>query len=224
MLGVDSQHLATVQLVAEMRRLFQEQVAVASAAETMTTGQMLLCAANTLFDKVDGEMVVLRERTAECGGAALEWARLGLVRGAAEVASAAFSPTPGVWESLAATVFVAKLQLLRDFFSLCSRAGRAFQGEGVAGALPTGETLVAPVRRFVTDFLALMVAGAGPRHAATTVVVLLRDSGYPRGHQLPRHIEQQVLHLHLHPAPAPCNLHLQGQPGPGRPGAGSDRH
>ena len=179
MLGVDSPHLATVQLVAEMRRLFQEQVAVASAAEAMTTGQMLLCAANTLFDKVDGEMALLRERTAECGGAALEWARLGLVRAAAEVAGAAFSPTPGVWESLAATVFVAKLQLLRDFFSLCSVAGRAFQGEAVAGAVPTGETLVAPVRRFVTDFLALMVAGAGPRHAATTVAALLRHSDTP---------------------------------------------
>ena len=35
------------------------------------------------------------------------------VRGAAEVASAAFSPTTGVWESLQATLFVSKLQLLR---------------------------------------------------------------------------------------------------------------
>ena len=35
------------------------------------------------------------------------------MRGAAEVASAAFSPTTGVWESLQATLFVSKLHLLR---------------------------------------------------------------------------------------------------------------
>ena len=69
MLGMDSPHQATIENVLEMRRLFQEQVnnrlklnlqilnltnqvAIASAAEAMSTGQMLLCAANTLFDKV----------------------------------------------------------------------------------------------------------------------------------------------------------------------------
>ena len=68
MLGMDSPHQATIETVLEMRRLFQEQVgrveigfnecilfhqvAIASAAEAMSTGQMLLCAANTLFDKV----------------------------------------------------------------------------------------------------------------------------------------------------------------------------
>ena len=68
MLGMDSPHQATIETVLEMRRLFQEQVdslelklqlvnfenqvAIASSAEAMSTGQMLLCAANTLFDKV----------------------------------------------------------------------------------------------------------------------------------------------------------------------------
>ena len=84
--------------------------------------------------QVDGEMATLREAVAEGGPASLEWARLGLVRtsskcfsclpiifglfqvrGAAEVASAAFSPTTGVWESLQATLFVSKLHLLRFF-------------------------------------------------------------------------------------------------------------
>ena len=68
MLGMDSPHQATIETVLEMRRLFQEQVdsleldftadqfenqvAIVSSAEVMSTGQMLLCAANTLFDKV----------------------------------------------------------------------------------------------------------------------------------------------------------------------------
>ena len=68
MLGMDSPHQATIETVLEMRRLFQEQVdslelklqlvnfenqvAIASSTEAMSTGQMLLCAANTLFDKV----------------------------------------------------------------------------------------------------------------------------------------------------------------------------
>ena len=152
-------------------------MAIASAAEAMSTGQMLLCAANTLFDKVDAEMLALREAVAESGPGSLQWARLGLVRGAAEVASAAFSPTAGVWESLQMTLFISKLHLLRDFFSICLAAGRAFQAEVAPGAsLPTGDSLIKPVKKYVTDFLGLMLLGAGPRHLASCVAHLVKGA------------------------------------------------
>ena len=111
MLGMESPHLATVQLVAELRRKLQHEVSLATASEAMTTGEMLLCAANTLFDKVDSEMAGLRERVAECSPCSPDLAKLGLVKAAAEVGSAAFSPTGGVWESLGDTVTLAKIQL-----------------------------------------------------------------------------------------------------------------
>ena len=115
------------------------------------------------------------------------------VRGAAEVASAAFSPTAGVWESLQATLFVSKLHLLRfpqrlfigivihsysrDFFSTCVAAGRAFQGEVPPGvSLPTGDSLIKPVKKYVSDFLCLMLLGAGPRHLASCVAHLVKGA------------------------------------------------
>ena len=57
MLGMHSPNLATVQLVVELRRKVQHVGSLATAYEAMTTGKMLLCAANTLFVKVDSQMV-----------------------------------------------------------------------------------------------------------------------------------------------------------------------
>ena len=48
MLGMDSPHLATVQLVAELRRKLQHEVNLATASEAMSTGEVLLCIANML--------------------------------------------------------------------------------------------------------------------------------------------------------------------------------
>ena len=86
MLGMDSPHQATIENVLEMRRLFQEQVnnrlklnlqilnltnqvAIASAAEAMSTGQMLLCAANTLFDKVQTYYPLIKTHVYNSGSA-----------------------------------------------------------------------------------------------------------------------------------------------------------
>ena len=42
MLGMDSPHLGTVQLVAELRRKLQNEVNLATASKAMSTGEMLL--------------------------------------------------------------------------------------------------------------------------------------------------------------------------------------
>jgi hypothetical protein len=153
------------------------QVALASAAEAMSTGQMLLCAANTLLDKVDAEMLVLRERVAECRPATEEWSRQGLA-GPAERQEAGAFASPTVWDALTNTVFVMKLQLLRDFFQQCSAAGRAFQGEPVAGGgLPTGGSLGRPVRSFVASYMALLLLGTGPRHLVCCLASLATQAG-----------------------------------------------
>ena len=61
MLGMHSPNLATVQLVVELRSKVQHVGSLATAYKAMTTGKMLLCAANTLFVKVDSKMVGLQD-------------------------------------------------------------------------------------------------------------------------------------------------------------------
>ena len=111
MLGMESPHQATVELVANMRHRYQQLITTAGFAETMTTGQMLLCAANSLFDKVDTEMLGLREKVCNTQSSQ-DVQKFGLVRRAAEISSGAFNTTTGVWESLATTLFISKLELL----------------------------------------------------------------------------------------------------------------
>ena len=69
-------------------------------------------------------------------------------------------------------------------------SSRSFQGEPLAGAtLPTGDSLLRPVSRYcqkmtctlyietsryVTDYISLMLLGAGPRHLACCVASLAR--------------------------------------------------
>ena len=70
---------------------------------------MLLCAANSLFNKGDGDMNMLREKVLtvptpqECN-------KFTLVKTAADLSTGTFNTTAGFWESLAATVFIPKLQ------------------------------------------------------------------------------------------------------------------
>ena len=65
----------------------------------------------------------------------------------------------------------------RDFFSTCVAAGRAFQGEVPPGvSLPTGDSLIKPVKKYVSDYLCLMLLGAGPRHLASCVAHLVKGA------------------------------------------------
>ena len=62
----------------------------------------------------------------------------------------------------------------RDFFSTCVDAGKAFRGEGAS--LPTGDSLIKPVKKYVSDYLGLMLLGAGPRHLASCVAHLVKGA------------------------------------------------
>ena len=116
MLAMESSHLATMELVMSMRKRFQELITAAGRTDTMNTGQMLVCAANSLFDKVDTDMAALREQVLAVSPVVPgDCAKFGLVRSAADVSTAAFNTSPGVWDSLLSTVFLSKLELLRSF-------------------------------------------------------------------------------------------------------------
>ena len=86
--------------------------------------------------------------------------------GIAEVSTAAFNTTSGVWDSLMATLFVSKLELIRDFLTLCRTASQAFKCETVGQNIPTGEVLIRPVKKYVTEYVQLMILCTGPRHLA----------------------------------------------------------
>ena len=69
------------------------------------------------------------------------------------ISTAAFSPTPGVWECLQSVLFVSKLEVFSEFFSACENAALAFGGEHVGAMLPTGSQLLRPVKKFVGEFV-----------------------------------------------------------------------
>ena len=78
-LGVDSPHLAAMELAANMQGRYTALVQQAGTADTMSTGQMLLCAANSLFDKVETDLAGLR-LLVQAAPVPEEGARLGLVQ------------------------------------------------------------------------------------------------------------------------------------------------
>jgi len=176
MLGMESPHLAAVELAGSMRHRYQQLIATAGFAENMSTGQMLLCAANSLFDKVDGEMNILREKVL-AAPTPTECNKFTMVKTASDLSTGAFNTTPGVWESLATTVFISKLELLRDFLSMCRGASMAFKAEKVGVMMPTGDILVRPVKKYVAEYIQLLLLGAGPRHLACALTQFARDTG-----------------------------------------------
>jgi len=114
MLGMESPHRAAVELAGSMRHRYPQLTATAGFAETISTGQMLLCAANTLFDKVDGDMNMLREKVL-AAPTPPECNKFTMVNTAADLSTGAFNTTPGVWESLATNALIPKLVLLRAY-------------------------------------------------------------------------------------------------------------
>ena len=178
MLAMESSHLAAVELVISMRHRYQELVTSAGMSEAMTTGQMLLCAVNSLLNKVDTDMTVLRGHTLavavppECG-------KFDLVRSAAEVSSAAFNPTSGVWDSLMSTLFVSKLELLRNFLNTCRLSSVAFRCDNIGQQMPTGKNIISSVKKYIAEYVQLMILGTGPRHLAAAVTQFSRDSSDP---------------------------------------------
>ena len=96
----------------------------------MNTWQMLLYAANSLFDNMVGDMIMLRENVLKAPTLA-ECNKFSMVKTAADLCTGAFNTTPGVWESLTTTVFISKLEQLRDFLSMCKGASLAYKAEMV---------------------------------------------------------------------------------------------
>ena len=174
MLAMESSHLATMELVMSMKKRFGELVTV---SDNMNTGQMLVCAANSLFDKVEADMAALREQVLAVSPVVPgDCAKFGLVRSAADVSTAAFNTSPGVWDSLLSTVFLSKLELLRSFLSLCRGVSLAFRCDDMNLGMPTGNLVVTPVRRFVAEYSQLMLLGTGPRHLAAAITQFARDT------------------------------------------------
>ena len=99
-----------------------------------------------------------------------------IVRQAAEVSTAAFNNTPGVWDSLLLTIFVSKLELLREFFSLCKNVSLSFKCENFGQSMPTGDVIIRPVKKFVGEFVQLMILGTGPKHLSGAITQAARDS------------------------------------------------
>ena len=175
MLGMESPHTATVQLVHEVRKSFTKLLSAAVTADNMSTGQMLLCAINTLFDKVDYAMVKLRERVISCSSTP-EYSNFNTILAAQEISTAAFNTTPGVWESMALNLFISKLELMETFFNLSLSFSSIFNLNSIGSLLPLGQALLKPVKKFILDFVKGFLVGTGPRHLTCAIAHFAQHS------------------------------------------------
>ena len=81
--------------------------------------------------------------------------------------TAAFSPTPGVWDCLTSITFVAKLEVVSELLRVCEAAALAFNCERVGSLLlPTGPLLVRPVKKFVAEYVQSMLGKRLPDNKA----------------------------------------------------------
>ena len=175
MLGMESSHTATVQLAQEIRKSYTKLLSAAAAAENMSTGQMLLCAINTLFDKVDFAMVKLREKVVSCSSAA-EYSNFTTILSAEDLRTAAFNTTPGVWESMVLNLFISKLELMEKYFNIFQSFSSLFNLHSFGSPLPLGSTLLKPVKKFILDYVKGFLVGTGPRHLTCAIAHFARDS------------------------------------------------
>lgn len=175
MLGMESPHTATVQLVHEIRKSYTRLLSAAVTADNMSTGQMLLCAINTLFDKVDYAMVKLRERVISCSSTP-EYSNFNTILAAQEISTAAFNTTPGVWESMALNLFISKLELMETFFNLSLSFSSIFNLNSIGSLLPLGQALLKPVKKFILDFVKGFLVGTGPRHLTCAIAHFAQHS------------------------------------------------
>ena len=175
MLGMESPHTAAVKLVQAIKNNWTKLISVATVADNMTTGQMLLCAITTLLDKVDAAMLKLRENVISAS-AYPEFNNLSIVQASQDISSAAFNTTPGVWECLQLSNFISKLELLEQFFLTCKSFASVFSLNDIGTNLPVGYNLFLPVKRFCHDFVKGLLVGTGPRHLACAIAHFARDS------------------------------------------------
>ena len=90
------------------------------------------------------------------------------------MSTAAVNSSPGVWDSLTLTLFISKLELLRDFLSLCKTASAVFKGDNIGQQMPTGDILISPVKKYIAEFVQVMLLGTGPKHLTAAIVQFAR--------------------------------------------------
>ena len=75
-----------LQLVSVMKQRYQGLISEAGSQDSMSTGQMLLCAVNSLLDKVDVDMVQLRDNITSMGTVTEhDWSKFEVVQSSAQV-------------------------------------------------------------------------------------------------------------------------------------------
>ena len=175
MLGMDSPHTAAVKLVHAMKNSWTKLISVASVAEDMSTGQMLLCALTTLLDKVDNAMLKLRESVLNVP-VTQDFNSLRIVQACQEIGGPAFNPTPGVWECQEMIIFISKLEFLEQFFVGCKTFAGVLSLNEIGVLLPVGSALLRPVKAFCHDYVKGLLVGTGSRHLACAIAHFARDS------------------------------------------------
>ena len=74
------------------------------------------------------------------------------------------------------TMFVSKLELLRNFLSMCRQSSEAFKCDNIGQKMYTGKNILGSVKKYMVEYVQLMLLGTGPRHLACAVTQFARVS------------------------------------------------
>lgn len=162
----------------QMQQSYEQLIQLASSnqqRDSLTAGQMLLLAFDSLFNNVDSVMMELRdlELSQEVPEAFLG---VDVVREAARIVKRSLDDE--LFDLLRLSTFVARLTLLRDFFTLCRRTMLSFKADpsALGQMLPTGDELARPVKVFLAEFYWRHLVGFATRSLSIFVCHYMQEA------------------------------------------------
>ncbi|KAK3583612.1 hypothetical protein CHS0354_039435 [Potamilus streckersoni] len=155
-MGMVGENSEIMSLVRKMQAAFAELVEGQSQdSSDMTPGQMLLMGFNGLFARLESEFTELMD-SMDFIQVPDAWRKVDLVREAKSMQLSSFTSTTR--NLLTSLFFVKRLQLMQDFFRMCTQFAAAIQGLD-GGNCFDDEQLSRPVKKFIAEYVRKQVIG-----------------------------------------------------------------
>ena len=148
----------------EMKRRYNAHIATATEAqqrgETLTSGQMLLLAFDSLFNNLDTTVRDLRAAT-RASPVPAQWAGLRQIAASGAWVTRVLGDDDATTALVDLSVFLCRLVLLRDFFTLCTTAMLSFKAEPrvLGEMLPSGDDMARALTQFVSEYYRRQLVG-----------------------------------------------------------------
>ena len=143
-------------------------IAQAQERDNLTAGQMLLLAFDSLFNNLDTANADLRAAAAaDALDVSPDWASVDVFAAARDLGTV--SSRPEMHELLDLTIFMHRILVVKEFFSLCTRSMVVFKAEAsqLGQLLPTMDEVARPVKLFLAEYYRRQLLGVGSQSLAT---------------------------------------------------------